>query len=570
MSARAAGRPSRTGRHDGPKAVTSTLMQPLATIPSPAEGVWHLGPFPLRAYALMIILGIVAAVWLGERRWTARGGTPGAVIDVAVWAVPFGLLGGRLYHVLTDWQRYFGEGGDPAAALQIWRGGLGIWGAIALGGVGAWIGCRRRGISVLALGDAVAPGLALAQGIGRWGNWWNQELYGRPLNAWWALEIDPEHRPRLPGTDTLDPRYADVATYHPTFLYESLWCIALAFAVIWAGRRFTLTHGRAFALYVAGYTLGRFWIESLRIDEAHHILGMRLNNWTSLLVFAGAVAYLWWARNRTGPEAVVVEGADADAPAVPAEDASSAAGESRPSGSAAAADRPEGAGGDGSGGDAEDAPAGESGETGKDVRRPESAETGRDEASRDSRDFTAPDAEERQGPSGAGTDADSGTEERRESSGAPKAEEPTAPAAVGERDAGESRDDEPADEERDAAEAEERDAGDRREESAEAAGERDSADEDAPRAEERTAEASTDSTVSAVSADAEEPKDSKEETGDSAAAAEAGEPRAEAPEEAEDADGGEDRTEAPEPAEAGEEDGAGRRAPDRAAEAVKD
>ncbi|PKK13566.1 prolipoprotein diacylglyceryl transferase [Thermomonospora sp. CIF 1] len=307
-------------------------MQPLATIPSPAEGVWHLGPIPIRAYALMIIAGIVVAVWLGERRWAAKGGTPGVVIDVAVWAVPFGLLGGRLYHVITDWQRYFGDGGDPGRAVRVWEGGLGIWGAIALGALGAWIGCRRRGVSVLALGDAIAPGLALAQAIGRWGNWWNQELYGRPLNTWWALEIDPEHRPRIPGTSAIDPRYADVATYHPTFLYESLWCAGLALVVIWAGRRFTLTHGRTFALYVAGYTVGRFWIEWLRIDEAHVIAGLRLNDWTCLVVFAGAVAYLWLARNRTSPEAVTVKDPAAppaetgrDRPAAPRESAAGTA-----------------------------------------------------------------------------------------------------------------------------------------------------------------------------------------------------------------------------------------------------
>lgn len=309
-------------------------MQPLATIPSPAEGVWHLGPIPIRAYALMIIAGIVVAVWLGERRWAAKGGTPGVVIDVAVWAVPFGLLGGRLYHVITDWQRYFGDGGDPGRAVRVWEGGLGIWGAIALGALGAWIGCRRRGVSVLALGDAIAPGLALAQAIGRWGNWWNQELYGRPLNTWWALEIDPEHRPRIPGTSAIDPRYADVATYHPTFLYESLWCAGLALVVIWAGRRFTLTHGRTFALYVAGYTVGRFWIEWLRIDEAHVIAGLRLNDWTCLVVFAGAVAYLWLARNRTSPEAVTVKDPAAppaetgrDRPAAPGESAAGSASE---------------------------------------------------------------------------------------------------------------------------------------------------------------------------------------------------------------------------------------------------
>jgi len=279
-------------------------MQPLAYIPSPSQGIWHIGPVPIRAYAIMIILGIVAAVWLGERRWAAKGGTPGVVIDVAVWAVPFGLAGGRIYHVVTDYQLYFGEGGDPGRALQIWQGGLGIWGAIAFGAVGALIGCRRRGISMLALADAVAPGIALAQAIGRWGNYWNQELYGRPLDAFWAVEIDEDHRPMMEGGPGLDPQYADVATYHPTFLYESLWCIGVAVLVIWADRRYRLTHGRAFALYVAGYTAGRAWIEALRIDEAHHVLGLRLNDWVSILLFAGAIAYLYRTRHRTGPENV--------------------------------------------------------------------------------------------------------------------------------------------------------------------------------------------------------------------------------------------------------------------------
>ncbi|MFP3967528.1 prolipoprotein diacylglyceryl transferase [Actinomadura fulvescens] len=278
-------------------------MQSVAYIPSPSEGVWHLGPVPIRAYALMIIIGIVVAVWLGERRWAAKGGAPGVVIDVAVWAVPFGLVGGRLYHVVTDYQRYFGDGRDPVDALKIWEGGLGIWGAVLLGAVGAMIGCRRHGVSVLALGDAIAPGVALAQAIGRWGNWWNQELYGRPLDTWWALKIDYGHRPKLPDT-SVDPKYADIATYHPTFLYESLWCVGVAILVIWADRRFKLTHGRAFALYVAAYTVGRFWVEWLRIDEAHEFLGLRLNDWTALVVFVGAVGYLYWARDKTGPENV--------------------------------------------------------------------------------------------------------------------------------------------------------------------------------------------------------------------------------------------------------------------------
>ncbi|MGH8825780.1 MAG: prolipoprotein diacylglyceryl transferase [Jiangellaceae bacterium] len=254
-----------------------------ASIPSPAESVWYLGPVPLRAYALSILAGIVVAIWLGNRRWIARGGEPGVVGDVAVWAVPFGIVGGRLYHVATDWEMYFGRGGDPLEALEIWRGGLGIWGAIALGAVGAWISARRRGVPLPALADALAPGIVLAQAIGRWGNWFNQELFGGPSDLPWAVEIDPQFRPA---------QFADVETFHPTFLYESLWCIGVALVLIWADKRFRMGHGRVFALYVALYTLGRVWIEYLRVDPAREVLGLRFNVWTSILVFAGAVVYI--------------------------------------------------------------------------------------------------------------------------------------------------------------------------------------------------------------------------------------------------------------------------------------
>jgi prolipoprotein diacylglyceryl transferase len=282
-------------------------MQSLASIPSPSEGVWNLGPFPLRAYALMIIIGVIVAVWLGERRWIAKGGSPGMVIDVAVWAVPFGLIGGRLYHVITDHQLYFGAGKHPIDAFKVWHGGLGIWGAVALGALGAWIGCRQRGVRLAAFGDAIAPGIAIAQGIGRWGNWWNQELYGKPTTLPWGLEIDAAHRPKDELGQVL-PKYekADLL-FHPTFLYESLWCLALAVVVIWAGRRYRLNHGRTFALYVAGYTVGRFWIEALRIDSAHSFLGLRLNDYTAIIVFIGAVAYLYLNRNKGDvPEIVEV------------------------------------------------------------------------------------------------------------------------------------------------------------------------------------------------------------------------------------------------------------------------
>ncbi|MFH0520131.1 prolipoprotein diacylglyceryl transferase [Streptomyces sp. M41] len=275
----------------------------LAYIPSPSRGVIHLGPIPLRGYAFCIIIGVFVAVWLGNKRWIARGGRSGTVADIAVWAVPFGLIGGRLYHVITDYQLYFSEGRDWVDAFKIWEGGLGIWGAIAFGALGAWIGCRRRGIPLPAYADAVAPGIAFAQAIGRWGNWFNQELYGRPTDVPWALEITSSTDGRVPGT------------YHPTFLYESLWCIGVALLVIWADRRFKLGHGRAFALYVAAYCAGRAWIEYMRVDDAHHILGVRLNVWTALIVLLLAVTYfVVSAKKRPGREPVVEPGASGGDP----------------------------------------------------------------------------------------------------------------------------------------------------------------------------------------------------------------------------------------------------------------
>ncbi|WP_416967216.1 prolipoprotein diacylglyceryl transferase [Streptomyces sp. 4F14] len=270
----------------------------LAYIPSPSHGVYHLGPIPLRGYAFCIIVGVFVAVWLGNKRWLARGGQAGTIADIAVWAVPFGLVGGRLYHVITDYELYFSEGRDWVDSFKVWEGGLGIWGAIALGAVGAWIGCRRRGIPLPAYADAIAPGIALAQAVGRWGNWFNQELYGKATDLPWALHITSSADGRVPGY------------YHPTFLYESLWCVGVALLVIWADRRFTLGHGRAFALYVAAYCVGRFWIEYLRVDDAHHVLGLRLNNWTALVVFLLAVAYLVIsAKKKPGREEVVEPGA---------------------------------------------------------------------------------------------------------------------------------------------------------------------------------------------------------------------------------------------------------------------
>ncbi len=231
-----------------------------------------LGPVPIRAYALFIIVGIVVALVIGDRRWEARGGERGVIYDIALWAVPFGLLGGRLYHVITDWPKYFGDGGAGfLGALRIWDGGLGIWGAVALGGVGAWIGCRSRGIPLPAFGDAIAPGIILAQAIGRLGNYFNQELYGRPTTLPWGLEIYEREN----ASGVVSPDLANgVSTgqldsiVHPTFLYELLWNVLIFAVLIWIDRRFKVGHGRLFALYVAGYCMGRFWIELLRSDQA--------------------------------------------------------------------------------------------------------------------------------------------------------------------------------------------------------------------------------------------------------------------------------------------------------------
>ena len=255
-----------------------------AFIPSPSQSVWQLGPVPLRAYAFFIIVGIFVAVWLGNKRWIARGGLDGQVADIAMWAVPFGIIGGRLYHVATDWELYFSEGGKGfLGALRIWEGGLGIWGALALGGVGAWIGAKRLGVPFAPFADSIAPGIAFAQAIGRLGNWFNQELFGRPTTLPWGLEIATENRPT---------EFTQFETFHPTFLYEALACIAIGFFIMWADKRYVMGHGRVFALYAALYCAARGLIETMRIDDARHILGLRFNVWTALVIGALALLYL--------------------------------------------------------------------------------------------------------------------------------------------------------------------------------------------------------------------------------------------------------------------------------------
>ncbi|GIF76287.1 prolipoprotein diacylglyceryl transferase [Asanoa siamensis] len=284
----------------------------VAAIPSPTNAVWEIGPVPIRAYALCIILGIILAGVVTEFRLRQRGAHKWAILDIAVWAVPFGIIGARIYHVITSPGQYFGEGGDPLEALQVWKGGLGIWGAVAGGAVGALLAARQLGMPLTVVADALAPGLPLAQAVGRLGNWFNNELYGRQTTLPWGLEVhemDSAGRPTLvDGEAVLRP-----GLYHPTFLYELVWNVLVAGLVLALDRKFKFGRGRAFALYVMGYTLGRFFIEMMRDDTATHIAGVRINVFVAALVFVGALAYFLKVR---GPrEYLIPVGVDAPVPA---------------------------------------------------------------------------------------------------------------------------------------------------------------------------------------------------------------------------------------------------------------
>jgi prolipoprotein diacylglyceryl transferase len=266
-------------------------------IPSPHTGVIHLGPLQLHMYGLTLLVAILAAVWLTGRRWVGQGGEWDLVTRVAVWGVGFGVVGARLYHDITSWS----EVPSPKwqGIFEVWRGGLGVWGGIALGALAGVIVIRRSGASASRFADAAAPGILLAQGIGRIGNWWNQELYGKPSKLPWALKIDPAHRP---FTDF------NVATYHPTFLYELIWNVVGVCVLLLVARRFVIKPPALFALYIAWYTFGRFFEELLRIDPSHHIAGLRLNAWVSIVCFVASVAFiLWWQFFRRDPRVAVRE-----------------------------------------------------------------------------------------------------------------------------------------------------------------------------------------------------------------------------------------------------------------------
>ena len=269
------------------------LASLIASIPSPPGKSIGIGPLQLRAYGLAIAVGVLVAVWIAQRRYARRGGDPEALTAIAMWAVPMGLVGARLYHVITDYQRFQGRWWR---VIEVWEGGLGIPGGLIAGVATGVVIARRRGLDVPTLLDVVAPAIPIAQAIGRLGNWFNQELYGRASDLPWAVRIDPQHRP-----DGLE----HVATYHPTFLYEAVWNVALAALLVRLDRTGRLRRGQLFVLYVAGYALGRLWVEALRIDPANEILGLRVNIWTSLvtLAIAAAVFVTGWRRPRSVSEA---------------------------------------------------------------------------------------------------------------------------------------------------------------------------------------------------------------------------------------------------------------------------
>ncbi len=276
------------------------LRDVLASIPSPPRSEISLGPFPLRGYAMAIIAGVFVAAFIAERRWIARGGSRGVVGDVAIVAVPVGIVVARIYHVLTSWSQYADA---PIDALKIYQGGIGIPGGLVGGVLGGIYVCRRRGVRVSAMLDTVAPAVAVAQAIGRLGNWFNQELYGRPTDLPWALEIDVDHRPA---------RFLSEPTYHPTFLYELLWNLVVAGVVVIVERRRPMRRGRTFALYIALYAAGRFVIEGIRIDEANSFGGLRTNEIVSILAFAVAASYLFFTRRNPDDDRAVEQQPDLD------------------------------------------------------------------------------------------------------------------------------------------------------------------------------------------------------------------------------------------------------------------
>ncbi len=262
---------------------------PVAYLPSPASAIWHLGMIPVRAYALCMVAGVLVGLWLTDRRYRKAGYQPGVILDMATIAVPVGLIGARIYSVLTNFHRYVGPGRDWTDVLRVWDGGMGVAGAVAAGALATWVYCRRTGIDVSAVALAAAPALAVAQAISVWGNWFSQELYGQPSGLPWAVAIAPQHR--VAG-------YQPFATFQPLFLYESLFDLLVAVAVAYAIRKYMLSGGQAFALYAALWAAGGVTLEALRIDYSARLFGLRLNLLAMSVVLVAAASYLASVQHR--------------------------------------------------------------------------------------------------------------------------------------------------------------------------------------------------------------------------------------------------------------------------------
>ncbi len=278
---------------------TSTDWQWGEPIPSPTETSFGVFGLQVHYYAIFILVGIAVALWMANSRLVRRGGESGLVIDIALWAVPFGIIGGRLFHVLTHLSDYVGPNIDPLEFLKVWNGGLAIYGALIFGALGAYIGAKRAKLSFLSLADVLAPGILLAQAIGRWGNYFNQELFGRPTDLPWALKIDRPN-PAIPDGLPSD------AVFHPTFFYEFLWSIAGVIILLALDKRLSLRWGRLFGLYLIYYSIGRFWIENLRIDPSDVYLGLRTNQWSAVAgMVIGLALIIWSTRRHHGLELTV-------------------------------------------------------------------------------------------------------------------------------------------------------------------------------------------------------------------------------------------------------------------------
>ncbi|MFT4246259.1 MAG: prolipoprotein diacylglyceryl transferase [Micrococcaceae bacterium] len=263
----------------------------LAYIPSPSWSYIEIGPVKLHAYALCILTGVAIATWLTMKRWQARGGNSQVILDLAILGLPAGIIGGRIYHVFTHYEYYFGPSANPSEAFKVWHGGLAIWGAIPAAAVAIYFGSKHYKVDPIAVFDAAAPGLLIAQGIGRWGNWFNQELYGIPTTLPWGLKLNP-NSPAFPAGVSPD------VLHHPTFLYESLWNIAAAFVLLWLDKKYRMPGGTLFCAYIIAYSIGRVLIEPIRTDPAEHIFGLRVNQVTSIIMALVAASILFYLQKR--------------------------------------------------------------------------------------------------------------------------------------------------------------------------------------------------------------------------------------------------------------------------------